>query len=160
MLNCEKERKIPFRSTINLAIQCAESRNVQVDPSVQKDRVRCIRSKLAGAIRNYLLDALFWFEFWFRADNRYKRNLFRSPWSHHFMMVSLHGQVDVTITFMLHLHQCSTFWWGSWWLVISMLQAQSEWHGQLVTTRSWPAGPGHLAAQTPQSHWQASESIG
>ncbi len=48
--------KIPFRSTINLAIQCAESCNVQVDPSVKKDRVRYITAKLAGTTRNYLLD--------------------------------------------------------------------------------------------------------
>ena len=52
------KEKIPFRSTINLAIQCAESCNVQVDPSVKKDRVRYIRAKLAGTTRNYLLDVL------------------------------------------------------------------------------------------------------
>jgi hypothetical protein len=99
---------------------------------------------LAGAIRNYLLDALFWFEFWFRADNRYKRNLFRSPWSHHFMMVSLHGQVDVTITFMLHLHQCSTPWWSWHWNA-----SHDHASGPVWVTAGWSTGTQDSARHDP-----------
>jgi hypothetical protein len=52
-----RNEEIPFRSTITLAIQCAESCNVDSDESVQIDIVRFIRAKLAGTTRNYLLDA-------------------------------------------------------------------------------------------------------